>query len=91
MKACSGLEAFGLDVSEYALLNCEPEVVGRLHLGNARRLPFPDHSFDAVVSINAIHNLDRDECLEALREIERVTRGGKAYVPVRWLTGRGRR
>ena len=35
MKACSGLEAFGLDISEYALMHCEPEVVGRLHLGIA--------------------------------------------------------
>src|SRR5918911_670771 len=45
MLVCPGLEAFGLDISEYALMHCEPEVVGRLHLGNAKRLPFPDHSF----------------------------------------------
>src|SRR3546814_9383232 len=30
MIACPGLEAFGLDVSRYALDHCEPEVVGRL-------------------------------------------------------------
>ena len=41
MKACPGLEAFGLDISEYALMNCEPEVVGRLHLGNATNCRFP--------------------------------------------------
>src|SRR5688572_28716901 len=35
MTVCPGLEVFGLDVSAYALLHCEPEVVGRLHLGNA--------------------------------------------------------
>ena len=33
IKVCPGLEAFGLDISEYALMHCEPEVVGRLHLG----------------------------------------------------------
>src|SRR5438067_5048697 len=27
MKVCPGLEAFGLDISEYAMLHCEPEVV----------------------------------------------------------------
>ena len=48
MKVCPGLEAFGLDISDYALMNCEPEVVGRLHLGNCDELPFPDGSFDAV-------------------------------------------
>lgn len=82
MKACPGLEAFGLDISEYAVMHCEPEVVGRLHLGNCRKLPFPDHSFDAVVAINTIHNLPRDEVIQSLREIMRVTRDGKAYVQV---------
>lgn len=81
MRVCPGLEAFGLDVSEYAVLNCEPEVVGRLHLGDARRLPFPDASFQAVISINTIHNLDRDGCITALREIERLA-PGRAYVQV---------
>src|SRR5260221_7177707 len=52
MKACPGLEAFGIDISEYALMNCEPEVVGRLHLGSGDRLPFPDDSFNAVISLN---------------------------------------
>jgi ubiquinone/menaquinone biosynthesis C-methylase UbiE len=82
MKACPGLEAFGLDVSEYAMHHCEPEVVGRLHLGNMVKLPFPDHSFDAVTCINTAHNLERDACIQALREIQRVTRDGKAYVQV---------
>lgn len=78
----TGLEAFGLDISDYALKQCEPEVVGRLHRGSAIDLPFPDHSFDAVVSINALHNLPRAECIVALREIERVTKMSCAYVQV---------
>jgi len=81
MKVCPGLEAFGLDVSEYALIRCEKEVVGRLHLGTAARLPFPDKSFDAVLSINTIHNLDRDGVISALREIERLA-PGRAFVQV---------
>lgn len=81
MKSCPGLEAFGLDISEYALMRCEREVVGRLHLGTAIRLPFPDKSFDAVISINTIHNLDRNGVLMALREIERLA-PGRAFVQV---------
>ncbi len=81
MKACPGVEAFGLDISRYALMNCEPEVVGRLHLGNAMDLPFPDNSFKAVISLNTVHNLDRDQCIVALKEIQRVS-GGRAYVQV---------
>ena len=76
MSVCPGLEAFGLDISEYAVTHCEPEVVGRLHVGNALRLPFPAKSFDCLLSINAIHNFERDGVVQALREIERVSRGG---------------
>ena len=79
MKACPGLEAFGLDISAYAVTHCEPEVIGRVHLGNATCLPFPDNSFQAVLSINTIHNLDRAGCLQALREMERIA-PGKGYV-----------
>lgn len=82
MLACPGLEAFGLEISEYALKHCEPEAVGRLHLGNAVSLPFPDHSFDAVISLNTLHNLERPQLVTALQEIMRVTKGGKAFVQV---------
>ena len=81
MKVCPGLEVFGIDVSEYAVTNCEPEVIGRVHVGNATHLPFPDHSFKATLSINTVHNLDRAGCLQALREMERVA-PGKGYVQV---------
>ena len=81
MKVCPGLEVFGIDVSTYAVMNCEPEVVGRLHVGDARSLPFPDKSFKAALAINVIHNLTHDECLVALSEISRITTGG-SYVQV---------
>lgn len=79
MKVCPELDVFGLDISEYAVTHCEPEVIGRLHLGNATNLPFPSDSFSAVLSINTIHNLDRAGCLQALREMERLA-PGKGYV-----------
>jgi ubiquinone/menaquinone biosynthesis C-methylase UbiE len=81
MKACPGLEAFGIDVSEYALQHCEPEVVGRLHLGSGDKLPFPDKSFNAVISLNTIHNFSRADAIVAMREIERLA-PGKGFVQV---------
>ena len=74
MKVCPGLEVFGLDISLYALMHCEPEVVGRLHLGTAEKLPFPDHSFDCVISLNTVHNFPRPRALKVMQEIERVSR-----------------
>jgi ubiquinone/menaquinone biosynthesis C-methylase UbiE len=81
LSVCPGLEAFGLDISEYALMKCEPEVVGRLHLGDATKLPFPDNSFAAVISLNTVHNLERGELITALKEIERVA-PGRGFVQV---------
>src|SRR5688572_3237955 len=61
MLECPGLEAFGLDISHYALMHCEKEVIGRLHLGSADSMPFPDGAFDCVVSLNTIHNFTRED------------------------------
>ena len=76
-----GIDAYGIDVSKYALMNCEPEVVGRLQIGSCDDLPFPDGSFDAVVAINTIHNLDRAGCVRSIREIERLA-PGKGFIQV---------
>ncbi len=78
---CPGIEVFGLDISEYALKNCSSDVIGRLHLGNAMSLPFPDKSFDLVLSMNTLHNLGRGQVIKALQEIERVGKG-KSFVQV---------
>jgi ubiquinone/menaquinone biosynthesis C-methylase UbiE len=81
LQVCPGLEVFGVDVSRYALMHCEPEVVGRLHLGSADSLPFPDGSFQAVISLNTVHNLPRPDCIRALREMQRLA-PGKGFVQV---------
>ena len=70
-----------MDISRYALIHCEKEVIGRLHLGSAESLPFPDGSFDCVLSINTIHNLHRPRAVIAMREIQRLS-GGRAFVQV---------
>ncbi len=74
MQVQAGLEAVGLDISSYALAHAKPEVADRLVLGCATALPFADASFDAVLAINTLHNLDRAGCIQALREMTRVCR-----------------
>ncbi len=81
LAVCPGLEVFGLDISEYALMNCEPEAIGRLHLGSCEKLPFPDGSFQAVLAINTVHNLPREGCIAAVREMERLA-PGRGYIQV---------
>jgi SAM-dependent methyltransferase len=85
-RAVPGLRVTGLDISAYALGEAMADVRGRLVQGSAERLPFAKGAFDLVVSINTIHNLGRAACIEALREIERVSRRHR-YVQVdSWLT-----
>ena len=64
----------GIDVSEYAINNAIEDMKPYLKIASATALPFPDKSFDLVISINSIHNLAHEECKTALREITRVSR-----------------
>ena len=72
--ALPGLKLAGIDISDYAIKNSKPEVKEFLQVGNAINLPYKDKSFDIVISINTIHNLEKDECAQALREITRVSK-----------------
>jgi len=80
-EAVPGITVAGIDVSEYAIENGKPEVRDFLSVADAKSLPFDDDSFDVVISINTVHNLERDECAQALQEIERVARQG-AFITV---------
>jgi SAM-dependent methyltransferase len=71
-----GINAKGIDISEYAIANAVEDMKPHVQVANATRLPFQDKSFDVAISINSIHNLERDECGKALQEIERVSRKG---------------
>lgn len=71
-----GITVAGIDISEYAIGNAMADMRPCVRVGDARALPFNDNAFDVVISINAVHNLERDECGGALREIERVQRKG---------------
>ena len=57
-----------------------PEVKEKLEVGNAKKLNFEDNSFDLVISINTIHNLEKEDCAKSLREIERVSKKDKFIV-----------
>lgn len=76
-----GITVKGVDVSDYAIAHAIDDMKPHLSVASATKLPFPDKSFDVVISINTVHNLVRDDCATALREIERVARKG-AFITV---------
>ena len=42
--------------------------------GSADFLPWPDNSFDVILSINTMHNLDEKGCVKSIQEMNRVSR-----------------
>lgn len=86
LSVVPGVWVAGLDISVYAIQNAMPSLKPRLVVGNAADLPFPEGSFDLVIAINVVHNLPLEECIRAIREIERVSRRHKYLQVDSWLT-----
>ncbi|MFA5166916.1 MAG: class I SAM-dependent methyltransferase [Candidatus Omnitrophota bacterium] len=76
-KVVPGIDVTGIDISRYAVENAKEEIRGRLKVGNATALPFPDNHFDFVFSITTLHNLHCYDLDKALREIQRVGKKNK--------------
>jgi len=76
-----GITVKGIDISEYAIANAIDDIKPHVKVGNAKNLNFGDKTFDVIISINTIHNLNRKDCAQALKEIARVSRG-KSYITV---------
>jgi SAM-dependent methyltransferase len=75
-----GVKVRGIDISRYGIENAKPEVRPFLEVGNCTKLPFPDKSFDLVISITTFHNLYCYDLDKAVREVERVGRKHKYIV-----------
>jgi len=89
-KLMPRLDIRGIDISQYAYEHALPEMKPFISVANASALPFDDKSFDLVISINTIHNLPLEQCKQALREIQRVTRKDAFIVNDAWHNDRER-
>jgi SAM-dependent methyltransferase len=75
-----GYDVWGLDLAEPMVRRARERCrVNRFRVGDIERIPFPDNTFDGVVSLGVLEYLDADA--RALKEIKRVLKpGGKAVV-----------
>ncbi len=78
--AVPGVEVRGIDISGYALDRAQADVRPFLQQANATAIPFPDNSFDLVISLNTLHNLYIQDLYRGLQEIERVGKRNKYIV-----------
>ena len=76
-KANPSLEVEGIDISDYAIENAKEEVKNYVKTGDANQLDYEDNTFDLVISITTIHNLNFEECKKSLQEIERISKKHK--------------
>jgi ubiquinone/menaquinone biosynthesis C-methylase UbiE len=86
LKAIPSLKVAGIDISNYAIENSHELVRNQLKVANCLNLPFADKSFDLVISINTIHNLDVQGCIKSIQEIERVKKKYSYIVVDGWDT-----
>ena len=82
MDTCPGLDVWGLDISGYAIEHAHPDVQGRIIQGSVDALPFSENTFDAVISINVVHNLDHERCVRGVQEIAYVAKPEKSYIQI---------
>lgn len=69
-------DAWGVDISKYALSQAPPEVKPYLKLASAENLPFADNEFDIAFSSSTFEHLDEAILGRAIKETTRVARRG---------------
>lgn len=75
MREVPGLKVQGLDISRYAIEHAKEEVKPLIRLGRAQDLEeYSDNQFDLVISLSTLHNLYLYDLVNAIQEIERVSR-----------------
>ena len=72
----AGVDAWGLDISQYALGQAPDDVKQFLVHGSADKLPWGDNSFDMVVTFGTLEHLPSEILLKAISEIKRVANRG---------------
>lgn len=69
-----GIDAYGIDPSEYAVAEAPPDVKDKLTLGVAQSLPYPDNKFDVVTCFDVLEYIPETDVPKVLSEMLRVTK-----------------
>lgn len=75
-----GVDACGIDASEYAVSQALEEVKDRIKQGLIQKLPYKDNQFDVVICFDVMEHIPEDEVDKVLSEFVRVA---KKYVVIR--------
>jgi len=70
-----GVEAFGVDISDYAISNARPQIRPYLKREGITNLPYGDNSFDLVTTFDVLEHIEEKNLDQALLECQRVSLG----------------
>lgn len=68
------INVYGCDISPYAISQVPGEIAANLKVASADSLGYEESSFDLVVSIDCIHNLEPEGVDKAIKEMMRVSK-----------------
>ncbi len=88
----AGCRVTGIDASP-AMLQVARSRLGTgasLTLGDAARMPYPDHTFDLVLAATVVHEMAPRDREAALGEMKRVLRPGGRILLIDFTSGRAR-
>lgn len=85
-------EAYGIDISSYAISLCKKRGLANMTVGSVEKLPYLSGFFDVVTCLDVLYHRQVKNDEKTLREIYRVLRpGGLLLIRVpayNWLRGR---
>lgn len=68
-----GVDAYGIDLSDYAVTHSPEEIRERLKCGSATELPFKDKEFDLVATFDMMEHLKEAQYRKVIKEMGRVS------------------
>ncbi|MBN1437949.1 MAG: methyltransferase domain-containing protein [Anaerolineales bacterium] len=85
VERCPGVKVAGIDISPRMIAaarrNAETQGLrAEFRVGSITALPYPDGSFDAVITCIMFHHLDLSEKRRAVGELARVLKAGGRYI-----------
>lgn len=78
-----GIDAQGIDPSEYAISEAPADIKERVQIGIAQALPYKDNSFDIVTCFDVMENIPETDIPQVLSEMLRVS---KKWLVIRVVT-----